>query len=337
MRIKPARFSDEPALCVYWRPIIDPATRLVSHYRKVPYLVKPFAGSLERAEVGEAETLVNQFLEFSRLSSCEGIYLRCDCYIGSDGVLQMLEINSISTDGWGPAWHLARIIGSSTNCSRAFFPRLWTTYDLSFKPALRLACAELRLMGREARVIDWQSALNAREPVYAYLQNGPREFSDHFVPKSRELEDKLRFARFSHYWQGQAVKIPRFYWYETDFFQNLVAKMGQIIFKRRAKYSASNKESVLFSSAKHNPVDLIDALEYLRGDVVAQDVIETMLVGDLPVQVILLFAPTHDFSRLILAGGYLQIAPAGTRVINDIAAHGPLIFSCHSRESGNPR
>ncbi len=324
MRIGPCVFAEKPVPCVYWRPVLNEESLLISSYRVVPYLTKSFMGILAKEEVREAEKLVNQFLAISGLPSCAGIYLRCDCYLGSDGHLLMLEINSLSTDGWGPAWHLSRIAGSPVDFSKAFFPKFWTTYDPRFMPALRLAVQELVRVGRVAEIISWQDALQSEELVYAYLQNASCEYPANFVPRCRWLENKLRFARFSQYWEGRCVKIPKFYWYETDPLFKLA--MGKIVIKRCEKSSASNKDSVIFTSEKNVPTDLIDALLYLRGDVLAQELVETVKIHEDPVQVILLFAPSHDFRKLHFAGGYLQIAPCGTKIINDAAAHSPLIL-----------
>lgn len=313
-----------PVHSVYQKPIYT-GNYLISGYEPVRYQVMPLCAKITADETKELEKLVNMFVCFSKIRSFKGVYLRLDCYI-SNQMIYVLEINSTSTDGWGQGWHLSRISGLEDNHQEVFFPQFWTTYDPRFQPAINLVISESHFLGYKFQSLEWNSASNINELVYAYLQNCSHIYPDNFVPSYYFLEDKLQFARFAQKWNGINVKIPQHFWFESDKFASLKRLMGKVVLKQRTKDDSSNLKSVIFTSKNDYPGDIIDTLEYLNGNILMQEIVETKTYDRHPIQLICLFAPSTNFDYLKLAGGYIQIADPKSRIINDISAHGPLLI-----------
>lgn len=327
MVLKALPLTGSVAASVYQQPIHNKQTGLICGYCPVQYRVEACGGLINRWQQDELERFVNEFLTFTRCETIN-VYFRLDCYL-VESELVVLEINSVSADGWGPAFHLARLATGRPRIRKdLYLPEFWTTYDPRFQPAIDLVCEELRTAGRMATPLSWDAALGTADKVFAYLQQAPAHRPDHFIPgKIGELlEDKIHLARFSRHWHGDRVFIPTTYWCETSLLQTLKHRMGRLVFKPTRKVGDRNVDSVWFGRSSQQPREVVDALAYLRGEIIVQERVLPEEINGCPVQVILLFGPHRTQDRLLLAGGYLQIGSPGSITVNDMAAHGPIVL-----------
>lgn len=247
-----------------------------------------------------------------------GTFFRIDAYPQPDGSLAVLEVNAHFVDGWGVALNLCRATRSPVALPLHAFPKRWTSHEDVYLPELLLTCHELEILGAEnMQVISWQEALvRCGKPVYWYGRFRRHHEFSHIQPSHGDaLDDKMHLVYLSSLCGTNGhVRIPPTYSEETCAWQSLPTN---VVFKCRHKWSG-DKTSVRFREDIGRGKDA--RRRYEAGEMIAQELVPPYLVGERPVQCVILCIGTLPVT------GYLQHAGVGTRIINDNSEHGPLVF-----------
>ncbi len=269
----------------------------------------------------ELRRFLHEFLRFSGYPE-KGVYLRVDAFM-NQGQLQIIEINAHFVDGWGIALNLARAAGRPVELNGASFPEIWTTSNEIYRPELELACQELTLQGYRCRTMPYDEVLQRTDTeVYWYGRfNRYRDYPLVRPTFGQDLDNKYNLARFSWQWESALVEIPLYYSQEVTDWDELPRNVVFKFCDKAGPEVARARSSVLYR-------DQIGKGKFVRQcyraeTAVAQEVIRPTRLDDGSLtQLIVMAAGSEPLT------GYLQVVPAGTRIINDNSTHGPLIFDC---------
>lgn len=252
-----------------------------------------------RTKLGE---FLAQFIVHAQIPLDLHPFLRIDAFF-DEHALHIIEINVETREGWGIALNLLHAAGHLLDQNLALLlPREFITFPSSkYIPEYELAAREAQRYGVEIR----------HRP---YTQ---KEVGMGTYPYS----NKLYLADFSRVWNGTCVHIPPIFHHPHVIWENIPEA---VVFKFCNKLSPEC-QAAGYSVATRAQINRGKHMRrcYTNRNAIAQALIPPALTaGNQVCQAIIMCAGATPVT------GYLQVAPAGTFIINDkTAAKGPLIFT----------
>ena len=286
-----------------------------SIYGDAPYRTVPLCVQMPIVMQAEIQRFLQALLAQGGCAE-EGTYFRIDAYLNR-GVLWVLEVTTQYIDGWGIALNLLRASGNPITLPPAF-PSVWVLDNPLYRPEIELDAREIALATAgvlEPHIVTPEVFDTRDDLVYWYGWKAP----DHVRIRpayGRFLEDKIHLQRLSSTWSGDRVQIPPTYMIDERSWDDLPFP---VVCKNRRKNVGVYGNVALCQTRADTGKQARRAYE--RREAVAQAFVEPYRYDDVrPTQLEILCIGTKPVTGYILQGD------PNAFVLNDRAAHGPLIL-----------
>ena len=250
------------------------------------------------------EVYINEIAGFG-----QKIMLRIDAYLGSDGSITILDINSDFFNGWGTALAINRAFNISPGIPKDFnFPKFWDcSENPDYLPELKTSVKELNLLGFDVQELTKKTIDYSKNNVYNYCR-----FQ---ADSSKDNKMNLAYLKTMSLTKSKNVSIPNIYSVENTPFDKIPKRF---ILKSIDKSKTGLRNSVIFGNdcLGKKPMG-----QYNRGIYLAQQWIDPYFVdGGRPTQLVFLTCGSA------VATGYAQIAKPGRKSINDNSIIAPILI-----------